>query len=217
MFTELVDTLRCVAVHDDAWLIAAADETEGRHIMTGVLGCPICHARYTIERGTADFIGDGAPRVALDLPGLEPDTDAALKLAAMLDVTDATGYVILMGRWSRLAAPLRDVVQVPILALNPPPDVEMGDGVSGIRSSIRVPVLTSSARSAALDATTASAHEVLLLQSAVHSVRAGGRIVGPASLAVPDDVTEFLRDEDHWVGAREGGRPLLQLVRAPSA
>lgn len=214
MFTELVDTLRCVAEHEDSWLVAAADETVDRHIMTGVLGCPVCHARYEITRGIADFAGGGSAVVALDEPGLEPSEELALKLAAMLDVTEPEGYVILLGRWTRLAGPLRAIVPVQVLALNPMPDVEMGDGISGVRANLTVPLLDGTAIGVALDATSSSAHETLLLQSAVASVRPGGRVVAPVELPLPDFVQELLRDDEQWVGVREGGRPLLQLVRA---
>ena len=217
MFTELVDTLRCISEHEESWLVAAADHTEGRHIMTGVLGCPVCHAQYEIDRGIADFAGAGSLPVALEQPGLEPTDELALKLAAMLDLTDSGGYVILMGRWTRLASALRSITPVSVLALNPMPDVEMGDGVSGIRAFVRVPVLASSAHGVALDSTSiSSANDVLLLQSAVGSVKAMGRVVGPVSLPIPSGVTELLRDDQHWVGARETVRPLLQLVRAPT-
>ena len=216
MYTELVDTLRCVVPHEESWLVAAADETEGRHIITGVLGCPVCHARYAIVRGTADFAAGGLPAVALDAPGLEPGAELSLKLAAMLDVTDPSGYVILMGRWTRSAASLRAIVPVPIIALNPMPDVEMGNGVSGVSAVVRVPVLAGTARAVALDAHSYAAHDALLLRSAVASVKPGGRVVGPVLLPVPDDVREILRDDAHWVGERAGGRPLLQLARAPA-
>ena len=213
MFTELVDTLRCVAEHEDSWLVAAADETVDRHIITGVLGCPVCHARYEIERGIADFGGAGPATIALDEPGLEPNDELAFKLAAMLDVSDPAGYVILMGRWTRLANALRATVPVQVLAVNPMPDVAMGDGVSGVRTRLDVPVLDGSALGAALDVTSNSAHETLLLQSAVASVRPGARIVAPVELSLPDGVRELVRDDAQWVGVREGGRPLLQLSR----
>jgi hypothetical protein len=216
MFTELVDTLRCIEEHEESWLVAAADSTAGRHIMTGVLGCPVCHAQYDIDRGIADFAGAGNLPIMLEQPGLEPTDELALKLAAMLDLTDPDGYVILMGRWTRLAGALRSVAPVSVLALNPLPDVEMGEGVSGIRAFLRVPVLAGSAHAVALDSTSVSANDALLLQSAVGSVKARGRVVGPVSLPVPQGVAELLRDDEHWVGARESARPLLQLVRAPS-
>ena len=214
MFTELVDTLRCVAEHEDSWLVAAADETVDRHIITGVLGCPVCHSRYEIARGIADFAGAGPATIALDEPGLDPSEELAFKLAAMLDLSEPTGYVILMGRWTRFAPALRAIVPLQVLAVNPMPDVEMGGGVSGLRTRLSVPVLDGSALGVALDVTSRSAHEELLLHSAVASVRPGARIVAPADVPVPDGVREIARDDVQWVGVREGGRPLLQLIRA---
>lgn len=216
MYTELVDTLRCIEEHEDSWLVAAADRTEGRHIMTGVLGCPVCHARYDIERGIADFGGMGALALALEQPGLDPTDDLVNKLAAMLDLTEPAGYVILMGRWTRVGGDLRALTPISVLAINPLPDVEMGEGVSGIRTSLRVPVVAGSAIGVALDSHSGSANDLLLIDSAIASVKPGGRVVGLAGQPVPDGVTEMARDDQHWVGIREGGRPLLQLVRAPT-
>jgi hypothetical protein len=214
MFTELVDTLRCVEEHEESWLVAAVDRTEGRHILSGVLGCPVCHAQYVIERGIADFAGAADKPVVLDQPGLDPTDDLAIKLAAMLDLTEPLGYVILMGRWTRLASALRALVDVSVIALNPMPDVAMGGGVSGVRALARVPLLGGSAWGAALDSTSMSATDAVLLQSVVGGVKPGGRIVGPVSLPLPAGVTELVRDSEQWVGVRDNGRPLLQLIRA---
>src|SRR6476646_1833002 len=127
MHAELVDTLRCLSVHEESWLVAAADETDGRHIMHGLLGCPVCHARYPIAHGVADFSGGGRAPMALDGDATASGNDAATKLAAMLDLTDPSGYVILVGGWARLGAALREVVPVAVLAVNPHPDAVIGD------------------------------------------------------------------------------------------
>ena len=55
MFVELVDALRCVRPHEDAWLVAATRRTEHRHILDGVLGCPVCRTEYPVRDGVADF------------------------------------------------------------------------------------------------------------------------------------------------------------------
>ena len=146
MHSELVDTLRCLSVHEESWLVAAADETEGRHIVRGLLGCPVCHARYPIAHGIADFSGGARAPVALDDGDASSGEDAAIRLAAMLDLTDSSGYVILVGSWARLGAALREVVPVMVLAVNPHPDAEIGDGVSGVTTLDRIPVAASSAR-----------------------------------------------------------------------
>lgn len=210
MYSELVDTLRCLNPHEDSWLVAAADLTEGRHILRGMLGCPICHARYPISDGIADFTGGARRPVELEPERGDFGEDDALKLAAMLDLTTPAGYVLLVGRWARLAGRLRELAPVTVLAVNAPPDVVMGDGISGVLTGDRIPVAAGSARGAALDA----ARDVLVA-SAVAALRAGGRIVGEASIPDPDDVTIVARDDRHWVGTRRADGPLLQLVRSP--
>src|SRR5690349_17890720 len=172
MHSELVDSLRCLSVHEESWLVAAADETDGRHIMRGVLGCPVCHARYPIERGIADF--SGGVHVPVALEGDESvGEDAAVKLAAMLDLTDPSGYVILVGAWARLGAALREIVPVMVLAVNPHPDAAIGDGVSGVTTLDRIPVAASSARAIAFDAASPADGELLDLAAALGAVRPG--------------------------------------------
>ena len=216
MHSEFVDTLRCLSIHEESWLVVAADETEGRHVMRGLLGCPVCHARYPIERGIADFTNATRLPVALERDAASPGESAVLKLAAMLDLTDSSGYVILVGEWARLGAPLRELVPVPVLAVNPPPDVAMGDGVSGVATLDRIPVAASSARAIAFAPPTVSDADALELSSALGAVRPGGRVVAAASVALPDDVALVARDAEHWVATRTSGAPLIRLVRNPA-
>ena len=213
MHSEIVDTLRCLGAHEESWLVAAADVTEDRHIMRGILGCPSCHARYPIEGGTADFTGGRPRHVAVEPDGPPLEVDDAVKLAAMLDLTDAGGYVLLLGRWARLASALREIVPVMVIVANAPPDVVMGEGVSGLHVGDRIPLAASSARGAAIDG-----GSVALAESAIAAVRSGGRVVGETTLERPADVEPLARDDRHWVGTRRGGGPLLKLVRggAPS-
>lgn len=216
MHSELVDTLRCLSVHEESWLVAAADETEGRHIMRGLLGCPVCHARYPIAHGIADFSGGARVPVALDDGDASRGEDAAIRLAAMLDLTDSSGYVILVGSWARLGAALREVVPVMVLAVNPHPDAEIGDGVSGVRALDRIPVAASSARAIAYDIPGPADEQPLELGAALGAVRPGGRVVAPTAVDVPDDVAIVARDSGHWVATRTSGAPLIRLVRNPA-
>jgi len=216
MHSELVDTLRCLSVHEESWLVAAADETDGRHIMRGVLGCPVCHARYPIERGIADFSGGMRAPVALDHDEVSVSEDAAVKLAAMLDLTDPSGYVILVGSWARLGAALREVVPVMVLAVNPHPDAAIGDGVSGVTTLDRIPVAASSARAIAFDVSAPAGSEPLELDAALGAVRPGGRVVATTAIDAPDEVAIVARDAEHWVATRTSGAPLIRLVRNPA-
>lgn len=220
MYTELVETLRCPNGHEESWLVAAAYRTDGRHIVSGALGCPVCRTQYPIEHGVADFRAvvplattDEHPRERHDAAR---DADLALKLAALLDLTDATGYVVLLGAWSRVAHALHALVPVSVLVVNAPDDVAIGDGVSAVRAG-RLPVLTGSARGVALDAVSASDpwRDDGLLGSALRAVRPGGRVVGVRALIAPPGMSVLAEDDRHWVGAQEGAKPLLQIVRAP--
>lgn len=214
MHSELVDTLRCLSVHEESWLVAASDETEGRHIMRGLLGCPVCHARYPIEHGIADFSNGARVPVALDGDDQGTDESAAVKLAAMLDLTDPSGYVILTGEWALLGAALREIVPVMVLAVNPHPDAVMGDGVSGVTTLDRIPVAASSARAIAFDA--GADPYGLDLAAALGAVKPGGRVVANVAVDVPDDVAILARDSEHWVATRTSGAPLIRLVRNPA-
>ena len=215
MHSELVDTLRCLSIHEESWLVAAADEIDGRHIKRGLLGCPVCHARYPIEQGIADFTGGDRVPIALDEGIALGDESVAMKLAAMLDLTEPSGYVVLVGAWARVAAALREVVPVMVLAVNPPPDVAMGDGVSGVATIDRIPVAAGSARGIALDSREISPLAAVDPTLGLGAVRPGGRVVGTAAVPVPDGVSVVAKDAEHWVGTRASGSPLIRLVRNP--
>jgi hypothetical protein len=214
-----VDHLRCLNVHAESWLVAAADVTAERHIVQGVLGCPVCHAQYPIADGVADFTGVARAPLALEpSSAVTGDPGLALKLAAMLDLTDASGYVLLCGAWGRLAHPLRELVPIQVIVVNAPRDVVMGNGVSGLLAGDRIPLAGGSARAVALDEgydAGGAKRSSTSIASAVSATRAGGRIVGFNTLPLPEDVTSMATDELHWVGARAGGQPVLKLVRAP--
>jgi hypothetical protein len=199
--------------------VAAAYRTEGRHVMSGSLGCPVCRTQYPIENGIPDFTAV-VPVATADVTSrgtgdTGDDGELALKLAALLDLTDANGYVVLLGPWGRAAHALRAVVPVPVLVVNPPDDVLVGDGVSAVRAG-RVPVLAGSARGVALHSASGAVgwDRDGLLASTLRAVRAGGRVVGDRSLVPPPDVTVLAEDDAHWVATRDGARPLLQIVRA---
>ncbi|MFL5561703.1 MAG: hypothetical protein ACJ79K_09540 [Gemmatimonadaceae bacterium] len=220
MHSEFVDTLRCLSIHEESWLVVAADETVGRHVMRGLLGCPVCHARYPIERGIADFANGAVRPIALErddagADDAEADQAAALKLAAMLDLTDSSGYVILVGEWARLGAALREIVPILVLAVNAPPDVTMGDGVSGVTTLDRIPVAASSARGIAFAPPGRNDGDRLELPAALGAVRPDGRVVALASVPEPDGVAIVARDASHWVARRTSGAPLIRLVRNP--
>ena len=196
MFIELVDVLRCPNPHAETWLVLAADETEGRDIISGMLGCPICHAEFRIVDGVAQF-GD-APRTGNR--SAAPDENEAVRLAALLDLADAHGYAILVGDLGRQAPPLRAMTDVQLMLVDPPAGIEMGSGLSGLTTpaSGALPLAAGSARAIALDDEATPE----LLAEALRVLSPGGRVLAPVRLALPSDVGELARDDRHWLAER---------------
>jgi uncharacterized protein YbaR (Trm112 family) len=209
MFIELVDALRCPNQHEESWLIAAADRMEHRHIVHGALGCPVCHAEYPIRDGVVDFrtrVRDESI-VALSPPAEGPAFHevSAIKLAALLNLTDAQGFAVLLGEWCRIAHALREIVETPLILVDPPTDMTGQPGISVLRSQAGIPLANGATRAIAID-------EESRLLAALRVVKAGGRIVAPVAITPPDDVNELARDESVWVGERKApASPLISL------
>jgi uncharacterized protein YbaR (Trm112 family) len=202
MFIELVDALRCPVPHEDSWLVAAAVRMEARHIVEGTLGCPVCSAEYPIRDGVVDFRGAGGSIIGARVAS---DADLAMRLAALLDLADAQGFAVLLGEWGAQAHELASIVDTPLVVIDPPLGIVGAPGVSVLRCDGDVPLAANAARAMALDGGLSSR-----VASAVRATRAKGRLVAPASVPVPEHVTELARDETMWVGER--GVPASPLV-----
>lgn len=205
MFIELVDALRCPVPHEEGWLVAASTRMEARHIVEGTLGCPVCSAEYPVRDGVVDF-RQRRGTVSSAPPG---DPDVALRLAALLSLTDGQGFALLLGGWGAHAAQLAALVETPLVLVDPPADVPGAPGISVIRCDGTVPVAPTSARAMALDERD---------PAAVRCVRPGGRVVARASVSLPPDVRELARDDAMWVGERTASAPdlvTLHVRRGP--
>lgn len=220
MFIELIDALRCGAAHEESWLVLSATRLEARHVVEGVLGCPVCRTEYPIRRGVVDFRAPGRGELgsgAEDSPEAtaDPDSSGAIRLAAMMDLSDALGFAVLTGRWCRMADALQAMNDIPpLLLVDPPEDMDMRPGISGVRCGASLPLADGSARAVAIGA---GSHR--LLGSAVRATRAGGRVVAPASMAVPGELRELARDASWWVAQREAvaSTPVTLHVRRSGA
>ena len=194
MFIELVDALRCPNAHEESWLVAAATRMEFRHIVEGTLGCPVCQAQFPVRRGVVDFRRAGTSTVPQPAP---PDEAEAARLAAFLDLTDCTGFAVLLGGWSVHAPLVRGLVETPQIIVDPPEGTEGEPGISVIRCDGPIPIAVGSARGMAIDG-----HGVARVASAVRATRVNGRLLAPVSVPVPDGVTELARDATTWVAER---------------
>ncbi len=205
MFIELVDDLRCPRPHEETWLVASADRTDDRDIVEGTLGCPICHAEYPIRDGVVWFTDPGSlARRSTRAP--KADAELAMRLAALLDLSDAQGLALLAGSWASVAPLLRELVPTHVVLLNPDAPVPAGAGISVLQVASGIPLAAATCRGVALDASTTEADD---LGAAVRVLRARGRLVAPLSTPVPPEVTELARDERLWVAERSAGPPHL--------
>ena len=183
MFIELVDTLRCPNPHEESWLVLATSVLAERHIREGLLGCPVCLAEYPVRGGVVDFRNAAELAAAASAPQAASTALARRRTSGRDDEPRAThwGSRCWSGRWGTRAEALLDLVDgPPLLLVDPPPDVAMHSGLSGIRCGPALPLAQGAARAIAVDSV-----DPKRVDSAVNATRVGGRIVAPAALRFP--------------------------------
>ena len=203
MFVELIESLRCPNGHEESPLIASATRTEARHIIEGVLGCPVCHAEFPIRETVAEF----SPRGTIGGVFEAPSEEVAMRLAAFLELTDAIGFALLCSRWAIHVEPISRLTQTPIVVINPSIAMPVRRAAGAMRCTT-IPFAEGSARAFAFD--NGSSRE--LIASGVRAVRPGGRILGPSTLPVPEGVKELVRDDVMWVGEKSATPSAPRLV-----
>jgi hypothetical protein len=196
VFIELVDSLRCVNTHEDTWLVAAVTRMDGRHIADGTLGCPVCRRTYAVRDGIAWFTSAPAGEASLTPPAAATG-DRAMRLAALLGLTEPGGIVLLGGTWSDCATAIAELGVAHVVVVNAASPTDGPQEVSSVVVDDRLPFAPGSVRAVALDARAAT-----LLPSAAYVLRSRGRLVGPAGSPLPNDVAELARDDEDWVGER---------------
>jgi hypothetical protein len=204
---EVVDALRCVGQHEDTWLVASAEEWADRRIVRGRLGCPVCRVVYPVSGRVADFTTSASPPGGAAVTPAAIDDADVLRLAALLDLREAGGVLVLGGSYAALADRLMGVVEAHYVALNTDP---LPLAASGLRVDARVPLARGSVRGVAVDETVDAA----LLGDLVRTLRPGGRFVAPADVPVPGGLGVLARDEREWVAESVVARtPAVTLSR----
>ena len=226
MFIELTEFLRCPKDHVEAHAVCLPLEMEGRVVVRGVLGCPVCQAEYVIADGFVDFAertsapghrGTGAPTDAgMDGGGARGDSGAPVRryagtpavqltaesLATLLDLRGPGGFLLLAGAAARLAADLVPLVpDVHVVCVNalPPEGAGRTPGCSFLRAPGRFPLTTSSMRAVVLGAD--AAVEPWLAEG-VRVLLRGLRYVVEDEHASPAGVAELARGAGLYVGEK---------------
>lgn len=201
MFIELVDSLRCLEPHDETWLVAAASRMDGRHLVDGVLGCPVCRRTYAVRDGTAWF-SKHQPDTAvpgLTMPVADSDPVHVTRAAALLELSQPGGIVVLGGSWAVYADAVAELGVAHVVVLNARASAAGAQEVSSIVVEDRLPFGATALRGVAVDGSAASP---ALLSSTAWSLRSRGRLIAPADAAVPDGVEVLARDDRVWVAER---------------
>lgn len=198
MHVDLIESLRCPHPHADGWLVAHADLVVDRRIIRGSVGCPTCGEQWPIEDG-ALHLAAPVPSIGLhesceSAAGIGDARADALRTAALLDVRDAAGVVLLAGASALAADALASLTGVMVLVVNPPTGVACAH--SRLFVGDAVPFGVGSLRGARLDGAHASD---AWLDSVTRAVMRGGRVVAPVSRAVPPALCELARDGHEWV------------------
>lgn len=173
----LTDRLICPRCVDGMGLILLASSVAERRVREGQLGCPGCHAKYPVVNGVADFGAGPAAAPA------EERADA-LRLAALLGVTEGPAMVLLWGGFDRVAGEiatlLPDVeVVVASAGFDEPQD---RPGVSLLRIDERMPLHDRSMRGA------------VVARSEAGAVAEAARVCGLAARLVLMGATKQVRE-----------------------
>ncbi|MBI1810087.1 MAG: hypothetical protein HYR75_09340 [Gemmatimonadetes bacterium] len=193
MHVELLDTLRCPAPHEGSWLVATASRTEGRYLIEGTLGCPVCGAEYAIRDGAAWF---GERDAAQGIAGAIKSEDEVTRLAALLGFDERGGLFLLEGTVAAMGEALADVSPARFI-LHAPPDQTPGHAIIRGAGDL-VPLAEGILRGAAISRASGP-----LAAAAVRALALKGRLVAPADTPVPEGITILARDERNWVGERD--------------
>lgn len=205
MLLSLVDSLRCPAGHQETSLVLSVESWSGPRVSEGLLGCPVCHARYPIHEGAADFTG-GPTVVRRPDPGSPPE---AMRLAAQLSLAEPGGIILLAGRHAASAEQLATLADVMCLLVAAAPS--LSPFVVNIDVGDRLPLADGTLRGAAVDEQHSSLGILVEIARCVH---ARGRIVAPAQSPMPPGTLLIARDEREWVGEVEAFTPPpVQLQR----
>ena len=196
----MIDLLRCVNAHEDSWLVASFREVSNRMVMEATLGCPICSAEYEIRNGVVDFtrgesIGDRDDERARVSHRRE---ELATRAGAYLDATEPGTTIVLGGLWAYAAEDLANMAGTRIIAINAPDEVKESERVGLVRIAGGIPLAVSSVQGVALDAWFRRSS----FGEAVRVTKPAGRIVGPTSIAPPDEVVVLAHDDNYWVAEK---------------
>lgn len=194
VFIELTDHLRCPAPHDEAYLVLLPERMEGRRVVAGLIGCPVCQAEFPVQDGVVHF-GPAGDTTA-------PAPIAAAAIHPMLGLDGPGGFVALVGAVGPVASDLADLLPgVALVVVNPPAGFPADPRASIVRSP-RFPLKRASMRGLVLPA--ADARDADWREAAIGAVLPGLRVVGQGEVPTAPGLVVLAEAGGWWVGRRTG-------------
>lgn len=170
LLTDILTCPRCGPAHG---LILLAHDLRDRRVHEGWLGCPNCRARWVVSKGRGEFrapLGEEAPAVVVEDPAEAAD---AIRVAALLGVTEGPAMVLVIGPQARLAGEIAALVEgLEVVAVGMPDEVE-APGVSRMDIAAALPFYTGKVRAVWLGGAAADA----LLEEGARVLAPLGRLV----------------------------------------
>ena len=194
MFIELTDHLRCPEEHDEAFLVLLPSRMEGRSVLEGHLGCPVCGKTVDLQDGVVDF---GPPRVG---GGQHAGVLTAEQARTLLGLSGPGGYLALVGSAGSLAEGLASMLpEIQLIAVNPVVMPSRRESSANVVLAPRLPLKASSMRGVVLGAGLPDSW----VRDGIRAVLHGLRIVGEGSPPMGVDEVEILAVAGEvWVGRR---------------
>ncbi len=197
MFIELTDHLICPGDHPEQYLVLLPGEMDGRRVVSGELGCPVCGRVVRVMEGAVEF---SAPP-----PPASPSSLGAAAIAAFLGLSGPGGFVALAGSPAAAAPDLEALIPgVALVLVNPPAGTPDRASASVLRAD-RLPLKRGSMRGVVVGPEFAA--ESRWIHEAERVTLPGLRIV--AEGGHPSDSLRLLgRTPGCWVAEKAGaGKP----------
>jgi hypothetical protein len=171
-----------------------------RRVLHGWLGCANCRSKWLVQDGFGEFRAPLGSAVmdAGEMTVAEADGDAAVRIAALLGVTEGPAFVLVAGPAARHAAAIADLIEdLEVIAADPAlASLDERPGVNRIATGERLPFYSAKLRGVWLDGALA---DTLLEEGARVLWPLGRLVLDPA----PQDAEERLAAAGMRVLARK--------------
>lgn len=143
MHILLTDILTCPRCGPEFGLILLSQDMRERRVLEGWMGCANCRDRWVVSNGFGEFrvpLGEAGPAAPADPPrAAEPEE--AMRIAALLGVSEGPAYVLVAGPAARHAYAMADLVEdLEVVAVLPGlAHAAERKGVSRIAADTRLP------------------------------------------------------------------------------